>query len=371
MTRPSTEVVQHPRVLLVMIEAPYNKTSDIQSYFDEFVHLVETNGIVYEDKMQLRLREIDPGYFLTKGLIEKIDERRKELDIDEIIISEPLTPRQDRNLRDMLHRPIFDRTQLILEIFEKTAKSAEGKAQVKIAMLQHKKARLAGQGISLAQQRGVVGMRAGSGETQKEQDARHLEQAILDLKKHLVKLESVRDTQRKRRLVTQIPNICLVGYTNAGKSTILNTLTKAGVLAEDKLFATLDTTTRALFVDHKQVGVLSDTVGFIQLLPPHLIEAFKSTLSELQYADLLLHVVDLANPNWEYHIRIVQKILSELGVDKETLYLFNKVDRVEMTDELKARLEQYQPQALIDARARETMEPLIEFLKTWKPVRSA
>ena len=216
-----------------------------------------------------------------------------------------------------------------LEIFEKGSHSAEGKLQVQIAMFQHKKGRLAGRGIYLSQQGARIGT-TGPGETQKEIDARHIETSILKLKRQLVRLKQARETQRKQRLASQIPLFCLIGYTNAGKSSILNALTKSNVLAEDKLFATLDTTTRELYIDGKKKGLISDTVGFIQQLPHHLIEAFKSTLSELHYADLLIQVIDISDPNWEAHIAVVHKILEDLEIDKDMLYVFNKADKVDM-----------------------------------------
>ncbi len=161
--------------------------------------------------------------------------------------------------------------------------------------------------------------------------------------------------------------MCLIGYTNAGKSTILNELTKSNVIAEDKLFATLDTTTRALFINNNQKGVLSDTVGFIQQLPPHLIEAFKSTLSELQYADLLLHVVDISDSNWESCIRVVHHILNELDVHKPMLYVFNKADKVPVLDQSAIKIEEYQPHVVIAATSRKGIEPLINYLHSWEP----
>lgn len=351
-----------PRILLVGIYAPYNRTTNINSYFEEFVNLVKSNGIEYDQTYFFTLREIEAGTFITKGKLELLLELCDKHNIDEIIISEPLSPQQERNLTDYLHRPLFDRTRLILEIFEKAAHSAEGKLQVQIAMLQHKKSRLAGKGIHLSQQAGVVGIRGGFGETAKEKERRHIEESILKFKKHLKQLEQTRETQRKQRIVRQIPLICLIGYTNAGKSTILNMLTKSNVLAEDKLFATLDTTTRELFINGKKKGLLSDTVGFIQLLPHQLIDAFKSTLSELQYADLLLQVIDISDPNWQHHIQVVHQILDELNVDKKMLYVFNKADKITMTPELQQQIERFTPHVIISSLHKEGINPLVEYL---------
>ncbi len=355
-----------PKVLVVGIHAPYNHTPDINAYFEEFVNLVKSNNIKFDEIIFFKLRDIDPGTFIQKGKLEQLLELCEKHDIDEVILSEPISPQQERNLRDFLHRKVFDRTQLILEIFEKSAHSAEGKTQVQIAMLQHKKSRLSGRGVHLAQQSGTAGTMAGAGETAKERERRHIEDEIIKLKKQLERIHQTRETQRKQRLTHDVPLICLIGYTNAGKSTILNTLTKSDVLAEDRLFATLDTTTRQLFIGGKKKGVISDTVGFIQLLPPKLIEAFKSTLMELQYADLLLHVVDVSDPNWENHIHVVEQILDDLNVEKPILYVLNKADKINVTPSLENSLEKYMPHVLISAKHKENIAPLTDYIENWK-----
>ena len=360
------ETEEHARTVIVGIEAPYNKTPNFESYFDEFENLVRSNGVKYLDFIIIKLRSIDNAYFLTKGKLQELKKYCDENNIEHVVFSDPLTAQQERNLTDYLHCSVFDRTRLILEIFENHAHTAEGKAQVTIALWQHKKTRLAGKGVGLAQQKGSIGVRGGFGETAKEKETRTIEDRILQQKKILERLRKSRATQRKRRLDTQVRQICLIGYTNAGKSTILNSLTKGDVLAEDKLFATLDTTTKELYIDGPKKGVLSDTVGFIQQLPHRLIEAFKSTLSELQYADLLLQVVDLSDPNWETHIAVVHEVLEELNVDKDMLYVFNKVDKVENLPALSKRLAQYQPRVLVNAQSKKTLKPLIDFLAVWQ-----
>jgi GTPase len=364
MSRKPQDLNERPKLLLVGIHAPYNKTNYIKSYYDEFLTLVRSDTIAYSDTIFIKLRSIDPAYFVSKGHLEEIKKIVDEKGIDEVLFSEPLTPQQERNLSEYLHARVFDRTQLILEIFEKAAISAEGKTQVEIAMLEHQKSRLAGKGKFLGQQAGILGLRGGYGETMKERERRYLDQRIDALKKQLQKLEQVRETQRKRRLKSAIPLICLVGYTNAGKSTILNALTKSNVLAEDRLFATLDTTTRELFLDGHKKGLMSDTVGFIQLLPPQLLEAFKSTLSELQYADLLLNVIDISDSNWQSHIDVVHNILHDLDIDKDMLYVFNKIDKVELTAELIEHLQEYQPYVMISALSKEGLAPLIDYLNS-------
>jgi GTP-binding protein HflX len=352
-----------PKVLLLGIQAPYNRTKNIESYFQEFRNLAKSNGVIVHEEMYIKLRDTDSGYFLTKGKLAEIREFCDKNNIEEVIISEPLTPVQERNLEDALNVVLYDRTHLILEIFEKSAHTAEGKTQVAIAMIEYQKTRLAGKGIYMAQQSGFIGMRGGPGETQKEKEKRHLANTVLKLRRELVQLQKVRDNQRKQRVNNRVPHICLIGYTNAGKSTILNALTKSNILAENKLFSTLDTTTRELYIGGQKKGVISDTVGFIQLLPPHLIEAFKSTLSELQFADLLIHVVDISDSSWQEHIKVVHEILSDLEVDKPMVYVFNKVDGADPLEVEKTHA--YTPHVITSALSKEGLKPLIEYLAEW------
>jgi GTP-binding protein HflX len=365
MTREAQDTIHYPKTLLIGIEAPYNTTKDIDSYFEEFKNLAKTNHVEFEDFITIRIREIDTATFITKGKLEQIKKICEEKEIKQIIISEPLTVKQERNLNDFLNCKVFDRTQLILEIFEKAAISAEGKFQVEIAMLQHLKGRIAGKGRYLSQQVGIIGTR-GPGETAKEKAIRHIDEQIHRQKKKLEKMHQARETQRKKRITNQIPHICLIGYTNAGKSTILNTLTKSEVIAANRPFSTLDTTTRELYINKKKKGIISDTVGFIQLLPPQLIEAFKSTLSELQYANLLLHVVDISDKNWESQIRVVLEILHELDVHSQMLYVFNKSDKATNMEELQDKMKKYQPNVIVSAISHKGIEPLIEYLDSWE-----
>lgn len=366
MSRKPENLITHSRVLLIGVHAPYNKTPDIDAYYEEFLHLVRTLGLPYDDVVYIKLRDIDTATFFTKGKLEQIIETVKQADAETVIISEPLTAQQERNLEDALEADIVDRTQLILDIFERAAITAEGKTQVEIALLRHEKTRLTGKGVGLAQQRGVIGVRGGAGEKLKERQARLIDKRIAKLKQDLEKVQRTRTTQRKRRIERRVPQICLIGYTNAGKSSLLNTLTRADVLAEDKLFATLDTTTRSLNIRGTDIGVISDTVGFIQLLPPQLIEAFKSTLSELAYADLLLHVIDLSDPLWQAHARIVHDILHDLEIEKDTLYVFNKADKIEMTPELETQLARYQPHVITSTLSKEGLNTVRNFLLSWR-----
>jgi len=363
--KPESVETYLPNVLLIGIKAPYHTFSNPDFYIEEFVNLVKTSNTPYKDLIVMKLRDIDSRYFLTKGKLEELQRIVEEQDIDEVILSEAITPQQERNLTDALHCKVFDRTRLILDIFEKAAHSAEGKAQVEIAKLQHLKTRLTGKGINLSQQQGGIGVHSGPGETLKERETRHIELLIHRLKKQIERIRKTREEQRKRRLANKIPLLCLIGYTNAGKSTILNGLTKSAVLAEDKLFATLDTTTRELYIHGQKKGLVSDTVGFIQQLPPQLIEAFKSTLDELQYADLLIQVVDISDENWENHIHVVNNILHDLDIHKEMLYVFNKIDKVENYEKVTRFLFRYDPHVIISANSKEGLEPLRHFIDTW------
>ncbi|HBR71008.1 TPA: GTPase HflX [Candidatus Dependentiae bacterium] len=371
MTKPQNiETIAHVPTLIIGIQAPYNDTENIDAYYDEFKNLLKTNGTTFDAEHFIKIREINQKTFITPGKLEEIRKLCEKHAIEEVYISEPITTLQAKHLEDYLNCKVFDRTDLILEIFKKAAQTAEGKTQVAIATLEHAKTRLAGKGIFLEQQRGGggAGTKGGPGETLKEREKRVINAKIQQLRKQLETLHRARETQRKKRIAAHVPQICLIGYTNAGKSTILNTLTKAQVLAENKLFATLDTTTRELYINGIKKGVLSDTVGFIQYLPHKLIDAFKSTLSELQYADLLLEVVDASDPDWKAHIDVVQDILDDLEVEKPILYVFNKIDKC--SEEIKQRLEddaqKYQPYVIISAKERETMKPLIDFLDQWK-----
>jgi len=366
MKKQATTTLTYPKTLLLGVQTPEHYTVNIESYFEEFRNLARTNGVIEPEELIIKIRTIDPGYFLTKGKRDEIKAYCDEHNIEQVIISEPLSSRQVGNLAELFDCIIFDRTELILEIFEKSAHTAEGKLQVAIAQLQHKKSRLAGRGIHFAQQSGTIGVRGGFGETAKEKETRHIEDSILQIKRHLTKMHSARETQRKQRLSNKEPNICLIGYTNAGKSTILNILTNSNVLAEDKLFATLDTTTRSLFINSKKKGTISDTVGFIQQLPPRLIDAFKSTLSELHHADLLLHVIDVADSGWQNHIRVVHSILDDLNVETPILYVFNKADKTDTTL-LAGALEKYEPHVVVSSLTKKGILPLINYLNTWQP----
>ncbi len=354
--------------LIVGVHTPYNKTNDIQAYYDEFMNLALTYGVTDHVNINMKLREIDAANFFTKGKLAELKAIFDEGNFDDILISDALSPQQERNLSDIFDCPILDRTRLILAIFAQSATTAEGKLQVEIATLQFAKTRVTGQGVHLDQQAGAVGVRGGPGETVKEATLRHLKRSIDTLKKHLTQLEKSRSTQRKQRLSEGLPQMCLVGYTNAGKSTILNVLTNSDVLAKDQLFATLDTTTRQLNFQGKKIGLISDTVGFIQQLPHQLIEAFKSTLAELKFASLLLIVIDISDNNWRSHIDVVLQTLKEIKINKEMLFVFNKTDKLTKA-ELKKRLDSFDldcAYVAISCQKQDGIAPLKKYLEKWK-----
>lgn len=320
---------QKINILIVGLITPQNRMVHTESYFAEFQKLIETNFIIPKVSFFTKLRTIDPSTFITKGKLEEIKKLCIENDIDEIILSEKLSPHQEMKLEKILEVTVYDRTHLILEIFEKQAHTEEAKIQVQIAFLEHQKTRVAGHGSHFSQQSGRFGIISGAGETQKELDLRHIDHLLHRLKKELKNLEAHQERQRKERLKNNVFHIAIVGYTNAGKSTLFTTLTKSPVLAEDKLFATLTTTTRELFVSDELKGkvVITDTVGFIQNIPHELIESFKSTISELLYASLLIHVIDASNTDFEKQYDTVVQTISELGGGNiPTIEIYNKAD---------------------------------------------
>lgn len=353
------------RTLIVGVYTPNNQIGDAQYYYDEFLSLVHTLGLQYHETYFMKLRSPDNNMFLSKGKLAELTKFCTEHEIEMVYFSEPLSCIQERNLESAIGCTIADRSRIILEIFKKSAHSSEGKIQVEMAEINYFKTRIIGRGQDMAQQAGIHGGK-GPGETLKEDLRRHFEEKIRQARKRLETLERSRATQRKQRLMSNIPLVCIIGYTNAGKSSLLNRIAKGDVLAEDKLFATLDTTTRELFIDNKKYALISDTVGFISQLPHNLIAAFKSTLDELRYAKLLLHVVDVSNPAWKSQINVVKATLEDLDVHHPMVYVFNKIDRLtpEQLEKLQEEIADFQPQVLINTMNREGSEPLIAYLRS-------
>jgi len=295
---------------------------------EELHELARTAGVQVLDVITQNRDRVDSAWYLGTGKIQEIAERARELDVNVVIFNDELSPSQTRNLDTVFECKVIDRTQLILDIFAGRAQSREGKIQVELAQYNYLLPRLAGQGKQLSRLGGGIGTR-GPGETKLESDRRHIRRRISELKTQLQEIVRTRQLHRERRKKNNVYQIALVGYTNAGKSTLLNRMTSAGVLQEDKLFATLDPTTRQLTLPSGMEVLLTDTVGFIQDLPTALVAAFRSTLEGVKEADLILHVVDSHHPDLEIHMEVVDKVLRDLKAEEiPQLVVFNKADLV-------------------------------------------
>ena len=315
---------EQEKVVLVGVEL--NPLDDCEKSLEELAELAKTAGAVTVGKMIQPRDSFHPATYIGKGKLEELRLMIDELGATGIICDDELSPAQLRNLEDVLNTKIMDRTMVILDIFAARASSSEGKIQVEMAQLKYRSTRLAGLGTTLSRLGGGIGTR-GPGEKKIETDRRIIRDRIAHLSGELKEIKSHRDVQRQNRQDSSTPVAAIVGYTNAGKSTLLNRLTDAGVLSEDKLFATLDPTTRALTLPNKEKVLMTDTVGFIRKLPHNLIEAFKSTLEEAKYADIIVHVVDVSNPDYEQQMSTVYATLKQLGVEgKPVITLFNKCD---------------------------------------------
>ena len=316
---------QEERVILVAVST--GEDDDTAASVDELEELASTAGAVTVGKVIQNRENVHPGTYLGKGKIEEVKELLWELDATGIICDDELSPAQLKNLEDALDTKVMDRTMVILDIFASRARTREGKIQVELAQLRYRAVRLVGLRNSLSRLGGGIGTR-GPGEKKLEVDRRLIHERISQLKSELEDVKRHREVVRKKRENGGALTAAIVGYTNAGKSTLLNRLTQAGILAEDKLFATLDPTTRALTLPGGERVLLTDTVGFIRKLPHHLIEAFKSTLEEAKYSDVILHVVDCSNPQMDMQMHVVYETLRQLEItDKEIVTVFTKIDR--------------------------------------------
>lgn len=350
---------QMERVILAAVQT--EDGDDTRQSLVELRDLAETAGADAVATVIQNREAVHPATYLGKGKLEEIRELIYDLDATGVICDDELTPAQMNNLEQELECKIMDRTMVILDIFASRASTSEGKIQVELAQLKYRAARLVGMRASLSRLGGGIGTR-GPGEKKLEMDRRLIHHRIGQLKEELAQVQKHRDLIRSQRDKSGTKVAAIVGYTNAGKSTLLNTLTGASVLEEDKLFATLDPTTRILELPGKQQILLTDTVGFIRKLPHHLIEAFKSTLEEARYADIILHVVDAANPQREEHMYVVYDTLRQLGVqDKKIITLFNKQDKCDGDEQLR----DFQADRVlnISARSGEGLELLKETLE--------
>lgn len=312
------------RVILVAVRK--SDRENTEQPLDELCELASTAGAVTVARVIQNLDNFNPATYIGKGKIDEIKELIIEYDATGIICDDELSPAQMNNLSDALEIKVMDRTLLILDIFAARANTNEGKIQVELAQLRYRSSRLSGLGNALSRLGGGIGTR-GPGETKLEMDRRIIHERIGQLKHELEAVVTHRELTRSQRSRSNIPVVAIVGYTNAGKSTLLNTLTGAGILAENKLFATLDPTTRGLELESGQQILLTDTVGFISKLPHHLVEAFKSTLEEAVYADIILHVVDASNPAMDSQMHVVYDTLEKLGAgDKPIITAFNKIE---------------------------------------------
>ena len=359
------------RVFLVGVQLKAEDAWCIDESLDELAELVTTAGGEVVGRGTQRLDKFNAATFIGPGKAKEFAEECKESKVDTVVFDEELSPAQGRNLEKVFECKILDRTALILDIFSQRARTREGKMQVELAQLNHLLPRLTRFWTHLSRQKGGIGMRGGEGESQLEVDRRKVRERIDKIQRDLELVMRQRDVQRSGRKRNQWPLGSLVGYTNAGKSTLFNAITGAATLSEDKLFATLDPTTRRLRLPTNQNVLLSDTVGFIRKLPHDLVDAFKATLEEVVEADLLLHVVDISSPHAEEQIEAVNQVLGELGVaDKPMLMVFNKIDRVTAPGLAKRYTTEYENSIVVSAKTGEGFDVFMaELGKQLRPVR--
>jgi GTPase len=348
------------RAFLVGVQLPGMITIDSERSLIELALLTDTAGSEPVDSELVSRRTLDPATYIGSGKAEELATLTNALDIDVVVFDNQLTPAQQRNLQKLFGCDVADREGVILDIFAQHATTKVGAIQVELALHRYNLPRLRGKGTALSQQ-GAGVLARGPGETKLETDRRRILQRVSKLERELKDTVKHRETQRKSRKRSEIPQISLVGYTNAGKSTLLNALTDAGVLVEDRLFATLDSTVRRLDLPTSRPVLLADTVGFVRRLPHQLVEAFQSTLAEVAEADLLIHVIDGADPDPEGQIAAVREVLAEIGANEiPELLVFNKADL--MSDQVQARLRNRYPESVVVSGV--TGEGLNEMLET-------
>ena len=349
-------------VVLVGVAIPPVSVDQAEASLEELAALADTAGADEAERVLQRRHEPDPATFVGKGKAEELRDISNVVDADTVIFDDELSPAQSRNLEKILGRTAIDRTALILDIFAQHAHTPAGKAQVELAMLRYRLPRLRGKGKALSQQAGGIGTRMGGGETKLEVDRRRLLRRVTKLEEQLKELTKNRQTQRKARARSRLPTVTIVGYTNAGKSTLLNRLTDAGVLVQDRLFATVDPTTRRLELPGGERVLVTDTVGFVKKLPHQLVQAFRSTLDEVAEADLLLHVVDASAADPRAHMDAVRAVLREINADDvPEMIVFNKAD-VADPDDAKRLLQNHPGSVLLSAETGEGIGRLLELV---------
>jgi GTP-binding protein HflX len=359
------------RVFMIGIQLKADNAWCVEESMDELSELVTTAGAEVAGRGSQRLDKFNAATFIGPGKAKEFAEQCKLAKVDTVVFDEELNPAQGRNLEKIFECKILDRTALILDIFSQRAQTREGKLQVELAQLNHLLPRLTRFWTHLSRQKGGIGMRGGEGESQLEVDRRKVRERIGKIQRDLELVMRNRDVQRSGRKRNQWPLGSMVGYTNAGKSTLFNAVTGAATLSEDKLFATLDPTTRRLKLPTNQNVLLSDTVGFIRKLPHDLVDAFKATLEEVIEADLLLHIVDVSSPYAEEQIEAVNLVLGELGVgEKRTLMVFNKIDRISTSGLAKRFTDKYSNSIAVSAKTGEGFgEFMAELGKQLRPIR--
>lgn len=359
------------RVFLIGVELKNGSAWETADSLDELAELAQTAGGIVTGRATQKLESPHAGTFIGSGKAEQLAKECKAQEVDTVIFDDELTGAQARNLEKIFECKILDRTSLILDIFAQRARTREGKLQVELAQLEHLLPRLTRYWGHLSRQKGGIGMRGGEGESQLEADRRKVQERIDRIRDELDTVRRQRATQRAGRKRNEWPLASIVGYTNAGKSTLLNKLTGANVFAENLLFATLDPTTRRLRLPTNQNVLLSDTVGFIRKLPHDLVEAFKATLEEVIEADLLLHVVDISHPQADEQIEAVNAVLRDLGaLEKPTLMVFNKIDRFQMNGELTRYRERFPNAVAISAKTGDGIDALLaEIGAAMRPIR--
>jgi GTP-binding protein HflX len=346
----------------ILVSASTNPRYELEESMEELRELAESSNVIVMDAVIQRLKEVNPKHLLGEGKLKEIIMNGMDKGATLLIFDQDLSPSQIRAITETTELKVIDRSQLILDIFARRAHSRDGKVQVELAQLTYMLPRLTGKGTAMSRLMGGIGGR-GRGEMKLEVDRRRIREKLSHLEKELKTLSEARKQRKQRRVDSKIPIVSIVGYANAGKSTLLNTLTKSGTVVEDKMFATLDTASRRLRFPKEREVIITDTVGFIRNLPKDLMAAFKSTLEELEDADLLIHLVDISNPRFDQHIESVESILKDLNLaNKPKLLVFNKVDKVATGTAANIVL-RYDATAVSAMRA-ESLRPLLGAIET-------